>query len=107
MSPLNLWTTPAIPFEPIEQQTAAMQPPGPSSSQIIPSETSSPGTSTQSQSKVDEIVTLWDKLSDHDKGPLIYPTLHHERQLKGHFKSPPLEDHRDPWHRKSEEKLPW
>ncbi len=25
------------------------------------------------QSKVDEIVTLWDNLLDHDKGPLIYP----------------------------------
>ncbi len=24
------------------------------------------------QSKVDEIVTLWDDLSDHDKGTLIY-----------------------------------
>ncbi len=24
------------------------------------------------QSKVDEIVTLWDDLSDHDKGPLIF-----------------------------------
>lgn len=29
------------------------------------------------QSKVDEIVTLWDNLLDHDKGPL---------QLKGRFK---------------------
>ncbi len=29
------------------------------------------------QSKVDEIVTLWDDLSDHDKGPLIYPSPHH------------------------------
>ncbi|CAM4668215.1 unnamed protein product [Leuciscus chuanchicus] len=39
-----------------------------------------------SQCKVDEIVMLWNNLSDHDKGRLIYPPCHCDRQLKGRFK---------------------
>ncbi|CAM4668143.1 unnamed protein product [Leuciscus chuanchicus] len=39
-----------------------------------------------SQCKVDEIVMLWNNLSDHDKGRLIYPPCHRDRQLKGRFK---------------------
>ncbi|XP_057213117.1 uncharacterized protein LOC130568344 [Triplophysa rosa] len=38
------------------------------------------------QQKVDEIVTLWDKLSEDDKGALIYPARHRERLVKGRFK---------------------
>ncbi|XP_077088783.1 uncharacterized protein LOC143740659 [Siphateles boraxobius] len=38
------------------------------------------------QDKVDEIVALWDSLSEHDKGPLIYPPRHRDRVLKGRFK---------------------
>lgn len=38
------------------------------------------------QQKVDEIVTLWDKLSEFDKGALIYPARHRDRLVKGRFK---------------------
>ncbi|XP_042567382.1 uncharacterized protein si:ch73-112l6.1 [Cyprinus carpio] len=38
------------------------------------------------QGKVDEIVILWNNLSDHDKGTLIYPPRHRDRVLKGRFK---------------------
>ncbi|XP_042589352.1 uncharacterized protein LOC122138796 [Cyprinus carpio] len=38
------------------------------------------------QGKVDEIVILWNQLSDHDKGTLIYPPRHRDRVLKGRFK---------------------
>ncbi|KAL1269397.1 hypothetical protein QQF64_031686 [Cirrhinus molitorella] len=38
------------------------------------------------QQKVDEIVTLWYKLSEFDKGALIYPARHHDRLVKGRFK---------------------
>ncbi|XP_026125522.1 uncharacterized protein LOC113107315 [Carassius auratus] len=38
------------------------------------------------QSKLDEIVVLWNNLSDHDKGTLIYPPHHRDRVLKGRFK---------------------
>ncbi|XP_052471895.1 uncharacterized protein LOC128028661 [Carassius gibelio] len=38
------------------------------------------------QQKVDEIVTLWDKLSEFDKGALIYPARHRDRLMKGRFK---------------------
>lgn len=38
------------------------------------------------QGKVNEIVMLWNNLSDHDKGPLIYPPRHRDRVLQGRFK---------------------
>ncbi|XP_052472153.1 uncharacterized protein LOC128028874 [Carassius gibelio] len=38
------------------------------------------------QGKVDEIVVLWNNLSDHDRGTLIYPPRHRDRVLKGRFK---------------------
>ncbi|KAL1269404.1 hypothetical protein QQF64_031693 [Cirrhinus molitorella] len=38
------------------------------------------------QQKVDEIVTLWDKLSEFDKGALIYPARHRDKLVKGRFK---------------------
>ncbi|XP_057194491.1 uncharacterized protein LOC130557075 [Triplophysa rosa] len=94
-------------LQPLQEQTAALQPPALASSQRDPAaESSSPALSTQSQmesvgpdgqtgydhvirladglvglrhqgfviqSKVDEIVMLWNNLSECDKGPLIYP----------------------------------
>lgn len=38
------------------------------------------------QQKADKIVTLWDKLSEDDKGALVYPAHHRERLVKGRFK---------------------
>lgn len=38
------------------------------------------------QLKVDEIQTLWDKLSEFDKGALVYPAHHRDRLVKGRFK---------------------
>ncbi len=57
------------------------------------------------QSKVDEIVTLWDDLSDHDKGPLIYPPPPPWQTTEGSLQGQPFKDQRDPWHWKSEEVL--
>ncbi|CAM4496705.1 unnamed protein product [Leuciscus chuanchicus] len=105
----NLYFKSSRALEPSHQHTAALQPPGLSSSEIGPAESSLPETATHShsepggecgtrwpswisssyqgfvtQDKVDEIVALWDSLSEHVKGPLIYPPHHHDKSAEGH-----------------------
>lgn len=38
------------------------------------------------QHKMDKSQTLWDKLSEFDKGALVYPARHRDRLVKGRFK---------------------